>query len=71
MADKKPTIPAPSPTTGWSVEFLGEEKYCELANAYGCFNPKAEQPSYRPPLGLLEAYRAQEAAKSTPKKTDN
>jgi hypothetical protein len=67
MAEQKPLIPAPDPQTGWSLEHLGAEKYQELAVAYGCFDPRQEPSTYRPPLGLAEAYRAQQAAAGSKK----
>lgn len=38
------------PPLPWSIENLGEEKYCKLALELGYFNPKSEPVSYRPSL---------------------
>jgi hypothetical protein len=55
---KPKSIPAPP----WTVENVGEEEYCRLANEYGCFNPSMEAADYRPPLDLMEVYNKQQGA---------
>jgi hypothetical protein len=38
------------PNGPWTVENLGEEKYCEVAKTLGFFDPKGESADYRPSL---------------------
>lgn len=38
------------PPLPWTIEKLGEEKYCEIAKELGYFDPKKERVDYRPAL---------------------
>lgn len=58
------------PEGPWTVEKLGEDQYCELARAFGCFDPAQEAAEFRPPLDLTAQYREQQAKATKPAKAE-
>lgn len=64
MAEKTKIPPGP-----WTVEALGEELYATLAIENEIFNPRLER-NFRPPLDLVQQYKAQEAAKAKAPKAE-
>jgi len=64
MAEKEQT---PIPAGPWTEAKLGTELYEKLAREYGVLEPT---PTFRPALGLMELYKAQQADASAKAKKE-